>query len=304
MSTFRKIFIALLIANAVFFLCLSGAAFAATEGRANLNPRLVRLNDPFTVDIRIISDEEIQVMAPAFPTPNGVALGNRGSTQQLVISAGVSTRTYNYTAVYITHVAGNIQLGPFRVTYIDADGVTQELLLDAVTVEIYDDAPRPSSEIVPGVSRGWIKWLIIFSVLALLAGLIYALFRMYNKKPGAVPAAVVGRQISYEEQILEELRALQLPPADDIEAVKEYYDQVDEILRKYIAKRYDVSTHDCTLWEIRSEFVKRQRIDSKAKGVFEIINDCDWVKFAKTRPSESDIRDVVRRCSDVLRGQS
>jgi len=302
MHRFRIIVFTALLAFTASLLISAPDLHAETSAVVELNPRLVRLGDTFTVEIRILSDEQINLMAPAFPTPDGVSLGIRSSSQEFVQMGGEVTNAYIYTAVYNTIEAGNIEIGPFRVNYADPQGEPLEIVLNAIIVEIYEDAPAPSSEIVPGVSPGWLQLIIVLASLAILAGLIYAWVRLHRRKPADTVAPITSRRRSPEDEALDEIKNLDVPRADDDEAVKAYYDRVDVILKDYIYKRYTVSTRDNTLWEIKQEFHNRQRIDSRVKGLFLILNDCDWVKYAKTHPTDADIRLVVGRCSDSLKG--
>jgi len=302
MRAFGKILIRLIVATSVVLAVPCGYLHAETTATVDLNPRLVRSGDSFTVEIRIESDEDIRMLAPAFPTPEGISIGNRGNSQELLMRNGVTNRTFNYFASYNAQTPGKIEIGPFRINYTDEQGAQQEIVLDPVTVEIYEDAPRPSSDIIAGISHDWIKWLIGTLLLAMIGGLIYALVRLRKRGPAETQAPLTGRKKSLEEEALDEIIKLEIPNASDEKAVKAYYDSVDDILRIYMRKGYDVSTHDATLWEIRQEFQRRKRMDSRIKGIFGILNDCDWVKFAKTKPSDGEIRDVVGRCSDALKG--
>jgi hypothetical protein len=280
-------------------------AIAETTGTVEVNPRLVRLGVPFTVTVEISSDENIQNPQVDFPEPEGLHLsGNISQGVNLVAQGGTTEVTHDISREYTADEAGVYEVGPFRVTYVNEEGETEELELELVSVEVFEDAPREASTIIPGTMPWWWPYLITVICLAILAGLVggwYALKRKRRPEAAAAPVQIGPR--SPEQNAYDAVAALTVPDANEEEAVKEYYDAVDDILRVYLTKRYNVPTRDATLWEIRQEFNRRKRMDSRVKGVFEMMNDCDWVKFAKMKPKSGDIDGVKVWAADVLLGQ-
>ena len=276
---------------------------AETTGKAGANPRLVRLGDPFQIVLTITSDENIQIQRPAFPTPGGVTLGNKfGQSQQVSVKQGVTSVESTFTAQYLAKEAGKFEIGPFQVTYTTSEGESAQLSLDALTVEIYEDAPRPASSIILGKLLGLWKWILAAFLLAALAALVTVMAAVRRRKPRAVAMPIIPRIKSPEQIAYEDIRKLPIPDAGDEVAVKAYYDAVDDILRVYLNKRYNVATRDATRWELEREFRKRKVQDTRIKGVLVLLNDCDWVKFAKTKPSAEEIGAVTQRAGDTLMG--
>ncbi len=293
-----------LITLAVFMALATLPALAEPTGIAEVNPRLVMLGTPFVVSITVTADPNIQVSKPSFPTLSGLTLSNpdlaQGSSLRTI--QGIAQRTSSFAAEYIADEVGTYKIGPFSVRYGDREGISDTVSVPAVTVEVYEDAPRPSSGIFSAGSPAWWKYIITFLLLAVLAALVVWWLRLRKVFPASTPAMGLTVGKTQEQVALDQIRALSMPDADDPPAVKDYYDKIDEILRKYLGRRYSVSTRDLTTWEIRKEFSRRKRIDSRVTGVFEMINDCDWVKFAKSRPTQSEIKAIPDRAADTLVG--
>ncbi len=292
----------ILIAQAIG---LAPPAHAEVTGEASVNPRLVRIGVPFEIILEIHADEEISISSPSFPEPDGVRLSrNRiNDHTEMSVQGGQTQLLYTAIAEYQPVEPGTYEIGPFRIRYTTATGHNRELQFEPVTVEIYGDAPRPASTIIPGHMPWWWRYFVIALLVAMLAGLIaawIALRRRQPRKAAPVPFLPFGK--SPEQVALEEIKALPVPDAGDEPAVKIYYDQIDDILRRYITIRYDVQTQDLTTYEIRLEFHSKQRFDSRVKGLFVLLNDCDWVKFAKTRPDNAQITGFMDRIADVLMG--
>lgn len=206
---------------------------------------------------------------------------------------------------YTADEPGQYEIGPFTVRYYNAEGETEEIELEPVMVEVFEDAPREASTIIPGTMPWWWPYLITAICLAILAGLIAGWYALKRKRmpDEAAPAVIHIGSRSPEQTAYDAIAKLELPDPEDEDTIKGYYDAVDDILRIYLTKRYNMPTRDATLWEIRQEFTRRKRLDSRVKGVFAMMNDCDWVKFAKMKPSSGDISGVKERAADVLLGQ-
>jgi hypothetical protein len=298
-----KIFILLLFTVLVQLTFLAGQAFAVVSGEASVNPRLVRLGVPIQVVLAIRSDEQIAISRPAFPEPDGLRLDTGRITQSMNMGRQGEEVSIEYSFIgeYISEQPGIYEIGPFRIRY-SVSGHNRELQIEPVTVEVFEDSPRPASNIVEGNMPPWWRYFIGALLLAILAGLIIGWRFLRSKRPVTAASPILSQAMSPEEQAMLQIRALSVPKAGDETAVKTYYDSIDEILRKYITERYEVATLDLTTFEIRREFHKRKRLDSRVTGVFGLMNDCDWVKFAKTRPNDNDIMKFPDRISDVLTG--
>jgi hypothetical protein len=273
-------------------------------GNAEANPRLVQLGTPFQVTITVNADRVREVRQPQFPELDGLTLTpNVGTEYGMDMRPGNTTIVSTFIAEYVGEKAGTYEIGPFNVEVVLNDGSVDQITVPAVTVEVHEDAPRPPSNIVLGRKSSLWKYLLMLALLAALAGLAYWYVKIQKKLPVAIAAPLQLTGVKTPEQAaLEEIRALAIPSEDDARAVKEYYVKVDGILRTYLAKRHNVPTRDRTTWEMRREFFGRKRLGSRIEGVFELLNDCDWVKFAKSRPTIADIGAIPTRAADILTG--
>jgi hypothetical protein len=268
-------------------------------------PHLVKAGDTFQVSIKLVSSENIQITRPEYPTADGLTLTNPNAAfqQSMVLSNGVSQATYTMTALYRADKPGEYRLGPIRIAYRSGTGQEGSISTDVMTLEVAEDAPRPPSDIIHAIMPK--LWIYILGALILAAGVAFIAWWRSRKKPsGEAPATqtiFVSRTL--EQAIVEEIRAVPRPSASDAEAVKAYYDKVDEILRKYLSQAYAITTGDATAWEIRSRIkTKHGKPDSRFEQVMSIINDCDWVKYARCRPDQDDIERIPVRVSDALTG--
>ena len=77
--------------------------------------------------------------------------------------------------------------------------------------------------------------------------------------------------------------------------VKEFYIELAEIVRRYIAARFGIETFERTSGEIL-ESLREARISVKTTAAAgEFLMACDMVKFAKYHPSAEETRGTVER---------
>jgi len=281
------------------------ALYAVTTGESNVNPRLVMKGSTFTITLTLTTDDEISLMQPAFPAPDGVTLTNRIRNESILshVAGSGTEATHTFTAEYLADDEGIFQIGPFRIAYSDEQAVSHEISMEPVTVEVYEDAPRPPSTIISGNRPWWINYLIVAGLLAFLGALAAAWYMIRRRShPDTALLPLITFTRSHEQVAYDRIKELPIPEPLDENAVKTYYDSVDDILRKYLTQRYEIDTGNVTLWEIKREFHRRKRLDNRLKDVFVLLNDCDWVKFARSRPLAGDIRGIPGRAHEILLG--
>lgn len=141
-------------------------------------------------------------------------------------------------------------------------------------------------------------WLAGLLALFLLVGALGYWFE--KRRRGTAPAAPAKpldprtpEQIAFDE--LDALVDLSMP-------VKEYYDALSDILRRYLERRMGVPALTMTTYDLRRALV---RVDADAAARQEIkalLDRCDLAKFARHLPSEQeserareDARSIVRK---------
>jgi len=82
--------------------------------------------------------------------------------------------------------------------------------------------------------------------------------------------------------------------------VKEFYIELAEILRRYVAARFGVETFERTTSEIL-EALRLARLAAKGMALTsEFLGACDVVKFAKYAPSSEETRITVERAYRLI----
>jgi len=290
---------------------LVGEAFSqntqgTATGSAEVNQRLVRAGGSFRVTLRVKVEESVRALEPEFPEVDGLTLINpRARTKvEMKVIGNKTEATYEFVAAYRADKPGKYELGPFQVSYVSDSGNSNKLTIDPVQVEVFEDAPRPASDIIYSALPQLWKYLLGALLLTAFAFLL-RWWLLRQKRAGPIKVStILAPHKSPEQLAAEEIRALPRPLASDITAVKEYFDKVDDILRTYLSRRYGTASDGYTSWEIQQELHRQRKMDKRAKEVFSIINDCDWVKFAKSEPSQKHIDLIPDRVEQALLGIS
>ncbi|MFI3285139.1 MAG: hypothetical protein R3Y08_00650 [Rikenellaceae bacterium] len=277
-----------------------GSSWAATPTvEARIEQDSVGVGDLFTYSI-IVDQDMVQVVEfPEFTTEEGAPI-------ELVEALPVDTlkqdgrrlrlrRRYNLTSFE----EGLHNLGVAKVLYLDkntadtlstVDSLYLEVntfVIDSTSQSIYDLKGQRQLPFKFAEIKGYTTWSLI--LLTILAIILYAIYRY---------AAARGKRIT-------DLFKPTPPPPPHIEAIaaleelhnqklwqnerfKEYYSSLTQILRHYIARRYEIAAMEMTSKEIIAamkhvDMPKKSRMDLTA-----LLCDADLVKFAKATPEGED----------------
>ncbi len=133
------------------------------------------------------------------------------------------------------------------------------------------------------------NWWIWISLLSLIVLSVLAYWLLANKKrPVVVSDSVISKPSAYAEAMksLSELKE-KAPSLGE----KTYYTMMNNILRKYLEGKFNISTFDRTNEELIKALSKFNIPAVAYQKLVYSMNIADYVKFAKFRPSEEDNRE-------------
>ncbi len=198
---------------------------------------------------------------------------------------------------------GSIKIAPFEegiyelpqiaVQRMTADGVVDTLIFDPMRLEV-KTMPVDTATFTPHDIKGQIRYPVTFREvlpwigLALLAGLMIwlavFLVRRYIRKSDPAyahkdPAHIVA------------LRKLDKYRGNKMwapEQQKAFYSGVTDVIREYMAARYDFGAMEMTTAEIFDEMKSTDAPKELQEEVRELFERADFVKFAKFTASDDD----------------
>ncbi len=218
-----------------------------------------------------------------FRAPSGVDTVDLGSQRRILFTVPVQAFD-----------SGSYRLPPFEyVTGADtARSNTIELKVAPVSVSAddqisdYAGTADPEDPSVFDWIPDWVVdywWLVLIGLVIIGAG-VYAWHRyrtkgyLIPKKPEPTPyEEAMGRLNKLKDQKLWE---------QGME--KEYFTELTDILRRYLARRFGINAEEMTSRQIMASLAKNEETKDKRAYFRKILDVADFVKFAKVRPLPED----------------
>ncbi len=315
----RHLFRLTFLTGLVVFLFSSSPLFAQQPFEAEVE-FFIRNGGPesqFTVGDQIILHLEIRhpadsrVVLPQVEEPWDVFTVVDQTAPQ-VVDNGDGTATTGKDIVVALFQPGQYETPLIIVTHRKPDGSIEELATPIIPINIVsilteDDlelrdlkaqAQLPEAALWPYILAAGILTAI---VIGLLAALLFWWFywRKQQTVTEAVPVGVTDLRppevVAYAE--LERIEGLRLPARNQI---KEHYALVSICLRRYIEGRYDVSAVEQTTTELKSAFAKTDVPANEIRQLINIVNESDFVKFARYRPHDNSIYNLIKNAREVI----
>lgn len=202
------------------------------------------------------------------------------------------------STVLTTFDEGEYQLGELPVARLSMDGVVDTLLFDSIRfkvmtmpVDTTSFQPHDIKDVIryPLTAAEVLPWVGLFYLVALLVIAIVCLVKMHKRKLAEGPERKDPAHIVA-------LRKLDGFRGDKLwapEKQKQFYSGVTDVLREYIASRYEIGAMEMTTNEIFSEMKPKfayEPADRKAllNDLENLFETADYVKFAKHTASEQE----------------
>ncbi len=206
------------------------------------------------------------------------------------------------TFIITPYKVGTIDLPPFSIPYeyLENQGAVEtapEQIKDQSVLEGKNDALADIKRPVKIPFDVWpiVKWLL-FALIIIAAGamLIYWIRRRQAREK-IIPAEDVFKGFPPQEWAYRELDQLLGQRLLEKGHCKEFYIAFSEILKRYLEGRYRIETLERTTLEIQ-ENLARAKVDRKsAREALSILEDCDFVKFAKYVPTDEQSKEIIQQ---------
>jgi len=201
------------------------------------------------------------------------------------------------------------QLGEFEIPSLDIflsdpSGKTNTLKVEKVkisVVPISDTNSETLADLKPQIrlKDNLLIWKIVLGLIFILTGI---LLYFYLKKRKKITESLDSSQPYLPPHVeafakLDEIEKRGLPQDDKI---KEYYSEVMDVLRVFIARRFGILTMERTSEEIIDDLERFQEavvIIEDLKKIFELA---DMVKFAKLIPSKSETAGLIPEAKSII----
>ena len=260
--------------------------------------KTVTVGDPITVTVRLIHPPEVRLTSFEPERYLGdLTLLDRKTAETRTLPDGrlLETRVLRVARYRI----GTARIPSLEATFVDAAGKAGKVATAPVPFAVgsilSEGDTRPADIKNPAVMAVRAIWPWVLAAMA--AGAVAAVWMWRRRARRARPAAAVpaspprpAHDVAYAE--LERLLSAGLLEAG---RVKQFYIELAEILRRYVAARFGVDTFERTTAEIL-EALRLARLPTKGMALTsELFGACDMVKFAKHVPPPEETRSTVER---------
>jgi hypothetical protein len=148
-------------------------------------------------------------------------------------------------------------------------------------------------------STRYIPWML--AALALISAIALAIFFMKKRRSPAAAAPVVNALSAYDEAILALKRLNEMKPGRF--SMKEYYSELNDILRRYVSREFNIATFERTNEELIIQMSTLNLSKDSFLKLAQSLRMSDFVKFAKYTPSDNENREnleIVRASIDLM----
>jgi len=265
----------------------------------------MRLTDPLKLTLSIVAPPEVRLTLPEVTKTLGpFEVVQHRTTGPL----SLTPQTQQWQREYILAVtAGGSLTVPSLTVQVQEGDATQELTTDPLTITVTalvpaDADPSAIKDIappVPLVRRGIPPWgWIIASVLGGV-GLLAGGWWWYRRWRRAAAVPLVQRPAhTLALAALEHLQRQDLIGQERIEA---FYVRVSTILRRYVELRFGLRAPEQTTEEFLVSALATGGLIAAHRDLLEaFLRQCDLVKFARHRPTPSDMEETCESAKNFV----
>ncbi|MDR3716303.1 MAG: hypothetical protein P4L51_26155 [Puia sp.] len=131
----------------------------------------------------------------------------------------------------------------------------------------------------------WIPWIVAVTTLLSVGLVVWLVRRKKARRQQPVAPPVILSPYEEALKMLEELRQQRLPESGQVKA---YYTGLNDILRKFIQRRLNITTLEKTNEELIARLMGLSLSGEQFARLSEALRISDAVKFAKYLPDEQD----------------
>lgn len=272
---------------------------------------VIQIGEPFTMKLSVVSQEKLQITYEAhstfFPGKEGVKTVDEHRGYDLEIITPFSDTTYQDGLNYIWE-------GQYVLTGWDSSFVVippEEILINDSTYffpvqlieisspetnpnqpiydiqEIFTEIPPPASKFITFLKKNWM-WIAI----VLVVGVVLFL-RLRKRKPEAIISE------SLKEKTLKQIDELEAKEGYNVD-LKEYYFELSLILKRFLSTHYQTSIMEKTTSELERILAKAKLKKDISDLILKLLMQSDMVKFAKSKPSVEEIKQVTNEARKVV----
>ena len=266
----------------------------------------VYIGDLITYTVTVTHDKDVKVELPGLGANLGGFEIRDYNLHEPKKKDGLITSAVDYTIS--TFFTGEFEIPPLTVMYYTPED-TAAKTLSTEKIKIVVESVKPSEagdikDIKPPVEIPrdlWhlMRWFVLGGVLALLAFLVFVIYRRKKAGKGLLPVREAPPRPPHEVayRSLDRLR-----DSDLLEngRIKEFYTEISEIIREYIEGRYFIVAMEMTTTEVLEGLSTAELSEDNFHLFQTFLEQSDLVKFAKRIPSEDENEAILNMAYEIV----
>ena len=269
-----------------------------------VTPETVTVGDPFSVTLQVEHPRDVVVTLPDLGSTWGpLTVLQVGQPEREDLGTALRRRVVYQMAAFDL---GSLEIPPLPVRIGEGDAASERLSPGA-SVEVRSVLdPEEGLELADLKRQAGLalsRWrLLLLGLVALVAlGVGWWLWRRWRRAHPVETQPVAGPPPPPPDQeALEALRRLLEGRLLAQGRIKEFHVELSEIAKRYVGRRFHVSTLERTTAEVLRD-MRSAGVDGwlpSALGV--LLESCDSVKFARRRPEVSQCRALVEDARSLV----
>jgi len=278
------------------------------KATAKLDSTTILIGDYLNVQLQIIAPQKtipyIQTPSSSLLDSLNIEIIGYSAVDTIHQSANI---IYHQTITITSFDSGNYVFPPILILDKDSNwlAVTESLHFQVNTIAVDTTAAirdiKPIAK-APLTFRELLPMILLALAITIAIVVIVLLYIKYGhhkkrKKPIAAPIVAKEKAHIIALQALEQLRLKKLWENG---LVKLYYSELTDILRSYIANRYEVDAREMVTTEIMEALDNKPIADLNREALEQLLTTADLVKFAKWAPLPPDNDLYFKNAKDFI----
>jgi len=297
----KLLIITLLILASVVNVFSQGNVSVKTE----VDKTEITIGDLINYSFTVTATKDAEIKMP----PSGINLGMFEIRDYKIYDPAKKANSIIYKSTYTitTYDTGSYKIPSLPILYkFPSDTADKVLYTDPVEIRINSVKPSEAKDIrdiKPPLDfkrryRNLILMIIAIVLIVILVILAYIFFR--KRKGKDIFSIFKEPELPPDEKAIKELQELEKSNLIKEGKLKEYYIILSNIIRKYFEGRYFFPSLEKTTMETLENLEKYEVQREVIEKTRRLLEDSDFVKFAKYRPSEQEIMEDFNLAKDII----
>ena len=280
-----------------------------TNAQVNVEQKVsqvdILIGEQVELETTVHVDAHQHVVYPTFPKDvymDGVEVVSEGKIDTILLNSGKRmqlSRTYKLTSFDSAFYA----LPPFYII-IEKDTFKANSSIGLKVTSVPVDTTNANEFAGPyTVTNIPFQWSYEFWTLLLiniiLAVIAYFLYQRIKKNHPITKRVVITPPSPAHKTALEHFAKIKTKTPESEDEIKQYYDEITDVLRQYIEARFLINAKELTTQEIIDKLTDTNHADA-LRELREILTKADLVKFAKYQVSTSDANRSLAMALDYI----